>query len=273
MKQSGFSIIEVMVALALSVVLAVGAITIVSNTSTGFKHTDARSRIQENARFAIELLSHDLRQSGFFGCTMNKPVNEDMIEAVDGQGVESDSITVRFSDSSGAMFDVPTPPGAGDIEIDLFYPGTLDPIPADQIFNVDQKITLADCGNVEWATIAGISGNTTDPIQTTFNPVTQVRLLGSYAFRVTPRPTDQVPVLMRSVNGEPEEEMVEGVEYLRFLYGIDFDADRVPDEFRSTLALGAGETIVSIKIGLVLRSVSNESDVANAGTTALMVRN
>jgi len=143
MKQSGFSIIEVMVALALSVVLAVGAITIVSNTSTGFKHTDARSRIQENARFAIEILSHDLRQSGFFGCTMNKPVNEDMIEAVDGQGVESDAITVRFSDSSGAMFDVPTPPGAGDNEIDLFYPGTLDPIPADQIpIRFRQPLTL-----------------------------------------------------------------------------------------------------------------------------------
>jgi len=103
--------------------------------------------------------------------------------------------------------------------------------------------------------------------------VTQVRLLGSYAFRVTPRATDQVPVLMRSVNGEPEEEMVEGVEYLRFLYGIDFDADRVPDEFRSTLALGAGETIVSIKIGLVLRSVSNESDVANAGGQLGVVAN
>jgi len=268
MKQSGFSIIEVMVALALSVVLAVGAITIVSNTSTGFKHTDARSRIQENARFAIELLSHDLRQSGYFGCSLNTPIDEQMIEGVDGQGADSDSITVRFSDSSGALFDVPTPPGAGDTEIDLFYPGTLDPIPVAELFDVDQKITIADCGNTEWANIAGLDGNTItleEPLETTFNPITQVRLLGSYAFRVTPRDSDQVPVLMRSANGEAEEEMVEGVEYLRFLYGIDVDGDRSPDEFRSTVALASGENVVSIKVGMVLRSISNESNVADAG--------
>lgn len=268
MKQSGFSIIELMVALALSVVLAVGAITIASNTSTGFKHTDARARIQENARFALELLAHDLRQTGFFGCSQGSPLNEDMIESVDGDGDTSDAITVRFSDSSGAMFDVPTPPIAGETEIDLFYTGTLDPVPVEDLFQEDQKVTVADCGNVEWATIASMDGNTLTldaPIETTFNPITQVRLLGSYAYRVTERAEDSVPILVRSVNGGAEQEMVEGVEFLRFLYGIDSDSDRVPDEFRSSAALGAGESITSIKIGLILRSVSNESTVDDAG--------
>lgn len=268
MKQSGFSIIEIMVALALSVVLAVGAITIVSNTSSGFKHTDARSRVQENARFALEMLTHDLRQVGYFGCAMGTPLDEEMIEATDGDGDTSDAITVRFSDSSGAMFDVPTPPSAGDTEIDLFYPGTLDEVPVEDLFQEDQRITVADCGNVEWAVISGLDGNTitlADPLETAFNPVTQIRLLGSYAYRVDVRDEDSVPVLLRSVNGGDEEEMVEGVEHLRFLYGIDQDSDRVPDEFRSDVTLAAGESVVSIKIGLILRSISNESTLEDNG--------
>ena len=66
--QQGFSLIELMVAITIGfvVVAAVGYVYLSARQS--FRTTDNMSRMQENARLAIETLARDVRVAGYIGC-------------------------------------------------------------------------------------------------------------------------------------------------------------------------------------------------------------
>jgi len=67
-QNAGFTIVEMMVALTLSLFL-LGAITyVVVNSNKNYNTTDSLARLQENARFAVEFLARDLRRAGYLGC-------------------------------------------------------------------------------------------------------------------------------------------------------------------------------------------------------------
>lgn len=67
--QRGFSVIEFMVAMVLGLFLVGGAGVIYVNTKNTFREDRAVSSLQENGRFALEVLTRDLRLAGFGGCS------------------------------------------------------------------------------------------------------------------------------------------------------------------------------------------------------------
>lgn len=64
---SGFSLVELMVAITLGLLLTAGMIQLFSSTKVTFNTNDAFARVQENGRFAIELLKRELRPTGDTG--------------------------------------------------------------------------------------------------------------------------------------------------------------------------------------------------------------
>jgi prepilin-type N-terminal cleavage/methylation domain-containing protein len=68
-KQSGMTLIELMVALAIGAFLMIGAITVFMQSRTTFRITESVARMQENARFAIEVLEPEIRMAGYRGLT------------------------------------------------------------------------------------------------------------------------------------------------------------------------------------------------------------
>lgn len=70
-KQCGLSLIELMVAIGLSMVLSLGVIQIFSSSKQTSRVQDSLARLQENARFALDLLAHDIRMAGQLGCNSN----------------------------------------------------------------------------------------------------------------------------------------------------------------------------------------------------------
>ncbi len=62
----GFTLIELMVSLALSVVLSGGVIALYIETIRNQNQDDELARLQENARYAIKLLRREITMSGFF---------------------------------------------------------------------------------------------------------------------------------------------------------------------------------------------------------------
>jgi len=66
-KQRGFSLVELMVALTIGllVTLAIGSLFV--TTRQDYKQNDSTAKMQENARFALELIASDLRHAGYFG--------------------------------------------------------------------------------------------------------------------------------------------------------------------------------------------------------------
>lgn len=65
----GFSLVELMVALTLSLVLMAGVIELFVANKRSYQTSDAIAYMQESARFAAYLLEKDIRMAGFTGCT------------------------------------------------------------------------------------------------------------------------------------------------------------------------------------------------------------
>lgn len=64
----GFSLVELMVAIALSLLLLTGVVAIFSSSRVSYESTEQLSRVQETGRFALEAISRQIRSSGFAGC-------------------------------------------------------------------------------------------------------------------------------------------------------------------------------------------------------------
>jgi type IV pilus assembly protein PilW len=72
---AGFSIIELMVALAIGSVLLLALATLFINTSAARTEIDKSSRQIESGRFAMQVLSDDIRHAGYYGPLINAPTN------------------------------------------------------------------------------------------------------------------------------------------------------------------------------------------------------
>ncbi len=65
----GFTLVEMMVAMAIGVIIMAGALSMHSGTRTTQKANEAQMDMVADARFAIEMISHDLRHAGMWGGT------------------------------------------------------------------------------------------------------------------------------------------------------------------------------------------------------------
>ena len=68
-QQHGMTLIELMVALAIGAFLMLGAVTIFMQSRTSFRVTESLSRLQENARFALDTMEPEIRMAHYWGLT------------------------------------------------------------------------------------------------------------------------------------------------------------------------------------------------------------
>jgi type IV pilus assembly protein PilW len=82
------TLIELMVALAIGAFLMIGAMTVFMQSRTTFRVTESVSRLQENARFALDALEPDIRMAHYWGLTTrsSKVVNRAAPAAAAGPG-------------------------------------------------------------------------------------------------------------------------------------------------------------------------------------------
>ena len=67
-KQHGFSLLELMIAMAIGLTLISGAITVFSGSRKSIDLNSALTDIQDSARFAMDSMTRDIRMAGFQGC-------------------------------------------------------------------------------------------------------------------------------------------------------------------------------------------------------------
>lgn len=63
----GFSLVELMVALAIGSILIAGAVVVYTQGRNSYAVNDSVARLQENARYALSVIEPDLRMSSFWG--------------------------------------------------------------------------------------------------------------------------------------------------------------------------------------------------------------
>jgi type IV pilus assembly protein PilW len=80
-SQRGFSVIELMVAMTLGLLVIGSVSALLVNSRKNYIVQDSVARLQENARFAMHLLTRDLRMAGYFGCHDNVTAIFDHVNA------------------------------------------------------------------------------------------------------------------------------------------------------------------------------------------------
>ncbi|MBB5208147.1 PilW family protein [Chiayiivirga flava] len=66
--QHGFSLVELMIAITIAVVLGLGLVQVFSAQRVAFAANESLARVQENSRFALGFIEHDLRMTGNMTC-------------------------------------------------------------------------------------------------------------------------------------------------------------------------------------------------------------
>ncbi|HQW81516.1 MAG TPA: prepilin-type N-terminal cleavage/methylation domain-containing protein [Pseudomonadota bacterium] len=73
-RQSGLSLIELMISIVLGLLIAGAAVSMFLSFSRTYTASESLSRIQENARISFELMSRDMREAGSIPCSRYLPV-------------------------------------------------------------------------------------------------------------------------------------------------------------------------------------------------------
>ena len=302
-KQAGMSLVEVMVAITISLILLAGIGQIYMSNKQTYRTTDAMSRLQENGRFAMDFISQSVRNSDHWGCLgrFSNVSDPDPVISADVDGDGTDETVANFSAGLSSMNDLAV---AG-----LLLPSdTIRLISASQDgmsvssalagaativvdnaaeFSVGDDILINDCENAEIATITGINLGT-DTLTISNN------LLREYIDATVH--TLVVTTYSLSVNaaGNPAldlngAELVEGVENMQVLYGEDTDGDRVANYYVAPGTIVNMNNVVSAKLTLTVRTlddnialrprdinndgVDDDSRIAKNYTATLAIRN
>ncbi len=74
-KQRGIGLIELLISITIGLFFVAGALQIFLSSKQSFNLQNGMSRLQENARVALEMMAYDVRMAGFLGCfSRNIPI-------------------------------------------------------------------------------------------------------------------------------------------------------------------------------------------------------
>jgi type IV pilus assembly protein PilW len=107
---TGFTLVEMMIAMALGLFLVLVISQIFLGSKEAYKNIEEMSRLQENARFAVGQLGRVVRMAAYMTDPLGNraaifPAAARAIDAVDGGGSASDQITVRYQGSGAPLAD------------------------------------------------------------------------------------------------------------------------------------------------------------------------
>ncbi|MEO5378647.1 MAG: PilW family protein [Magnetococcus sp. DMHC-6] len=287
-EANGFTLVELMVAVTIGLFLLAGVIRIFMGQKATYQITTGLARVQENGRFALDMLTRDLRMADYWGCLngLTKIINNlnpagvgydaDLhgfplgLEGVDGGVGGNDSVTMRgVLDDLGLTVQAPYGPQASS---NIFVNNN------NEIFQ-GEVLLISDClqGDIfqvsnanpgSTGTLVHNTGNVTQP--SNYNPSNpgcpganahclskvyegdaQVYGVVVITYFVAPGESGE-PALFRSRNGVVDE-LVEGVESLQFLYGEDTDGDGVAN--RWLIASGVNmNNVTAMRIAMLMRT-------------------
>ncbi len=96
--QQGLSLIELMIAIMLSIFITAAMISLFVNSKQNYRLNENMSRLQENARFAVSFIARDLRMADYRTC-ITKDRLSDAIAGTNGSLNNPDTVTIIWQSS------------------------------------------------------------------------------------------------------------------------------------------------------------------------------
>lgn len=296
--QAGFSLVELMVAITIGLLVMAGLTTIFVNSNQARSEIEKTNRQIENGRYAIQLLTDDLRLSGFYGeldptllaqptATPNPcattPTTLAAALPIHVQGYDNSAGGLGCLSSADIKSDTDilvvrhaSTCFVGDTDCDAQATGV-------------PYLQVSLC-NKESGTPFNLDTDTTQLTRTQINCSTPARLrryrTHIYFIANNDNPSDGIPTLKRAelgAGGFTIVPLVEGIENLQIEYGIDTDCDGMPDVYNAdpntyvatytaacpTPATPNWRNVMSVKVNLLARNTEKTLGYTDTKTYSL----
>lgn len=329
-KQSGFTIVEMMVALVLGLILFAGMVQIYLSTKRTHTITEGLSRLQESTRFSLDMIARDIRMAGFVPCgqpqttaTLVNDANtfwwsdifQQPIQGFEG-GVSTfpsgPSFTNRVTSADALLI---LRGGSKVAAVNSYAGGTFAMQRSLGANWVDNGTLMIACdprhaaffqvgsysngtpSNLAVSTGGNLPGNCStdlgDPAPATcsspgqsgtnysFGDDAQLVDYKAVIYYVADSPSGDDHSLYReyllvdgsnNIDSAPEE-LLEGVDNMQLLYGIDLNTDGVAERYVQANEVGNWTQVVTVRIGLLLASGEGLRDATEVDIETYRVAN
>lgn len=289
----GFTLIEVMVALVIGSIVMYAMTKILFQSKEIFRVQNNLEKIQDDSRFVFETISQEVRGSGFRGCISGANVGNFWLnykDATPAANYQTSMTPIQgyygngsFSPSLDSSISQPASNPTPNPNFDVLTVRNTSNSPAvlsTSMLNVTDSLNvnsvsglsvgsyaiISNCAASTLFQVNSFSGNNITPNGTGLSFLyptnSQIYSYSTINYYVANVGTDNI--LYRTVNGGTAEALIGGVEGFSILYGLDTFGDFNATKYVYANNVTNPTQIVSIRIGLVLKSAENNISVSSA---------
>lgn len=281
-NQLGMSLVELMVAMVISLFLSAGIFTMFTMSSSSVTTTSQFNQLQENGRIALAIMTRDISQVGFTGDV----TGTDLV--VGSNTTVSAGVTVTNDCIGGGANNATLPNTVPSHFRKLWgYEQGVSAISFACLTNVNTNTDVIQIKRFIGPSSTTISADNRIYVETTSSQaVFHTGALGAptlangrfweYQHHIYYIADDgDIPVLRRrtltATKGmSNEEQLIEGIENMRIEYGFDSDGDSTPDQYLPAASVTnlmwdneSFQRLVAVKIHLLVRAVNADKSYTN----------
>ncbi len=296
--RNGFSLVELLVAMTVGLILLGGIYQIFNSSTTTARAGEQLALLQENGRFVLDYMARDIRMAGYRGCSAASPLSNTLNLAGE-LPYNYDLAIEGFDNVPGAaptyLADWAVDPTAGtDVLILRTRIGDEAPVSAlndaDNIF-VDAAVSafsegdilmVSDCTKARIfqvgtpsvvapnlhlphpaagptpANLTASWGGVGAP-ETDFDTDAEVVRFITRTYFINTSTSGTGRSLFYKEDAANAQELVEGVDTMQILYGVDTNADDAVDSYVSAAAVADWGQVLTVRLGLLLNSVAENA--------------
>ena len=284
-RQSGVTLVEVMIAMLIGVFLMGGLLQVFSSSRQTYRVHEATSRMQESGRMALEVLARDIRMADFWGCASDPSTFVNNLDStgtgyvdflsggvvgIEGASGAPDSLILRGGIDSNlnvqppygpqASANIKVPPDSGLEQFDIVFVSDCEAGDIFQITNAEPDTSgtvVHNTGNGSPgnynATNPGCPGANAHCLSKVYGADASLMLTVETSYSIGMGSEGQ-PALFR--NGL---EYLDGIENLQILYGEDLDPPGtagfgIANYYVPADQVANMENVISIRLAVVARS-------------------
>ena len=290
-QQSGFTLVEIMVAMVLSLLLGVAIVTVFVNNSHSFNQDDNVMRMQDDARFALQQIAFDLTMAGHYAELLSPAAvtpDTNLAIGMDCGPAAATNWTYRTTQPATgdslsliALDNVTSAQVVADHSCflaDEVAPGT-DVVSIKRVAGAETAVfrdggvylrTNGTVGLLYRQPLTGAPAVTVALPRTEWEYRPAIYYIRQYAYALG----DNIPTLCRKVLGGAGPSMLTeciatGIEDLQVEYGIDTSGDGNPNVYMSAPTLADLQNVVSARIYLLARTTEDDVRYTNQKTFSI----
>lgn len=293
MNQKGFTLVEMMVALFIGGLVLGGVMFTYISMKVTTRDTMTIGELQETGRLALNIMQRDIEQIGFWGTyyedsfsdenTIVDPTaanpSKDCTAGLNNKSFPDNSVNSNFrtvyaiKSSGGSQLNCITDSSKNTDILQIKFLEGLEIEPTDASLNHDGNYYFI--AEQEWGEFTLGPANPANPNATVWRYRHHTYYIAEQSYKFNGQDLT-IPVLMRKrltpTGGMITETIMEGVENMRFLFGLDTNADSKVDSYRSVESMTASDwesrrAILTVQVFILVRSLQEDANLNQLNQT------